>query len=297
MKLLALVLLLSASLAIAGCRGGSSGAAATPQPETALGNLRPALDVTSANPCQNGDRKCLDIVLTEMRRRLVPLEKTCDHNALFATMYLRMTEQIRDAYDAGRLQNPAATSHLTAWFANYYFHAYDDWHAGRKDAVPQAWRIAFDAADNRQVRGLGDLLLGMNAHVSRDLPYVVSQVLPAPAAAIDPDYELVNTLIASLSADLLREVAQRFDPTVATAALPLTLGGAGTFGTFVALWRAQSWARGNELLAASADRQPAIAQGIEFDSATRALAILPQVSYLPLLENSAARDAYCADHR
>ena len=86
-------------------------------------------------------------------------------------MYLRMTERIRDAYDTGRLQNPAATSHLTTWFASYYFRAYDDWHAGREEAVPQAWRIAFDAADNHRVRGLGNLLLGMNGARSRDLAF------------------------------------------------------------------------------------------------------------------------------
>ena len=107
----------------------------------------------------------------------------------------------------------------------------------------------------------------------------------------------MNTLIASLSADLLREVAAaRFDPTVATAALPLTLGGTGTLGTVVAVWRAQSWNRGNELLASSTSARPTIERAIEFDAGARALGLLPEVSYLPLIESSAARDAYCRDH-
>ncbi len=58
-------------------------------------------------------------------------------------------------------------------FADYYFDAYDDWLAGHRTAVPAAWLIAFEAARRSRISGAGDLMLGMNAHINRDLPYVL----------------------------------------------------------------------------------------------------------------------------
>ncbi|MGE3074052.1 MAG: DUF5995 family protein [Dehalococcoidia bacterium] len=295
MKTALLLLLALFCIGLFACNGDDAAPSNLPAWESVAEDLRPALDPASANPCQSGDRSCLDIVANEMRRRLKPLAESCNHNALFATMYLRMTEEIIKAYDGGRLQDPAATAHFTAWFASYYFRAFDDWTSGKTDNVPQAWQIAFQAADDERVRGLGNLLLGMNAHVSRDLPYVVADVLPETEDTIDPDYQLVNDLIESLSARLLSEVADRFDPTVATAQLPLVLGGAPSFGAFVALWRSESWVNGNQLIGAGSNRA-SIESQIETNAGARALAILPEVSYLPFVESASTRDAYCAKH-
>ena len=49
----------------------------------------------------------------------------------------------------------------------YYFDAYDNWLAGNRSQVPQAWLIAFDSAKERRTTGSGDLLLGMSAHINR----------------------------------------------------------------------------------------------------------------------------------
>ena len=286
------VLLLT--VGIVGCSGGGSdGAEEGSRWEEVSGTLTPGLDETAANPCQRGDRTCLDIVLAEMERRVAPLASACDHDALFATMYLRMTEQVRDAFDAGQLVNPAASAHLTAWFAHYYFNAYDDWHSGSVDAVPEVWRVAFGAAEERNVRGLGNLLLGMNAHVSRDLAFTVEDVLSARADDVDPDYALVNSMIADLSEGLIDEVAERFDPSLATASFALSFAGADSFGALVTLWRADSWVKGNALLGATAGERADLATRVELESLARALALLPEVSYLPFIEGPQGRDAFC----
>ena len=109
-----------------------------------------------------------------MHRRLAPLAARCDHDALFAQMYLRTTEAFWAAARAGRFRHRAAMAHLDAWFARYYLDARDTWHAGRRASVSQAWQVAFRASAARSVRGMGDLLLGMNAHISRDLAHVVA---------------------------------------------------------------------------------------------------------------------------
>ena len=43
-------------------------------------------------------------------------------------------------------------------------------------AVPRAWAIAFGAADERAMSAAGNLALGINAHVQRDLPFVLAAI-------------------------------------------------------------------------------------------------------------------------
>ncbi len=273
--------------------GGEKAALNLPPWSEIEATLSPSFEPASANPCQSGKRECLDIVLAEMQRRAKPLANSCDHDALFATMYMRMTEKIRDASDRGRFADPAATAHFTAWFARYYFHAYDDWHSGRKEAVPEAWRIAFQAADDRSVRGLGNLLLGMNAHISRDLAYVVADVLRAPEDTVDPDYALVNSLLGELSDPVVKEMAKRFDPTLELATVPIALRGADSIAMVFTNWRTDSWLSGNALLRAGESARPATVAKIEAASVDRANAILPEVRYLPIVESAKPRDAFC----
>ena len=288
-----LVLVAAAGTMASACGGDGKTEASVSAWSDMAATFKPGVDPASANACTRGDRGCLDLVRGEMQRRLKPLADSCDHDALFATMYLRMTERIIDAYDEGRFKDPAATSHITAWFATYYFRAYDDWHGGRPAAVPDAWRQAFEAADDRTVRALGDLLLGMNAHVSRDLPFVVEDVLPGAQPVIDPDYALVNTLIADLSPGVLRELADQYDPSLFAAAVPLGLGGATSVGELVTLWRTQSWERGNAIKAAKPADRGALVAEVEEDARSRAEAASTELRLVPGLERTAQRDAYC----
>ena len=136
----------------------------------------------------------------------------------------------------------------------------------------------------------------MNAHISRDLPYVVAELTPKSTTAIDPDYTLVSRIIEQISAPALDQIAARFDPTLRTAEIPLQLGGRLALGQLVALWRTQSWARGIALRDAAASARPAIQRQIETSAAARATAILAATSYLPLIQSSQNRDAYCQAH-
>jgi hypothetical protein len=291
MSLLLLVTVLQCAM-IACIGGGDGGTDESPGGwDSVAESLGPGVVEGSPNPCQAGSPACFDILIAEMQQRADELTATCDHNALFATMYLRMTEEIQRAHDDGRFERPEATVNLTAWFAKHYFDAFDAWQDGDQDAVPRAWRIAFEAADERSVRGIGNLLLGMNAHVSRDLPYVVADVLDEVPPSIDPDYALVNQLIEDLSAEVIREVGERFDPSIRPAELPLALGGAPSFGALVTLWRSDSWQKGTAMVGSG----ESVADQVEFEATSRALALIPEVRYLPFVEGPEVRDAFCAE--
>jgi hypothetical protein len=131
----------------------------------------------SENDCVSGKVKCVDAVIKEMTKRFNPLGTSCSHNAMFSLMYLRTTEQYRRSVaDPSYFSDNAFINHQDAVFARYYFDAWDDYRAGRLSQVSQAWQIAFAAADQQRVSGTGNMLLGMSAHVNRDLPYVLAGI-------------------------------------------------------------------------------------------------------------------------
>jgi Family of unknown function (DUF5995) len=189
-------------------------------------------------------------------------------------------------------------NHEDTIFAHYYFAAYDAWAAGDLADVPPAWRIAFAAARDHEVSASGDLLLGINAHVQRDLPFVLYSIgLVAPdGTSRKLDHDRVNEILNRVADDVIAEIARRFDPTVDDTNLPTFLDDFTVFQTLVA-WRESAW-RDAEALAAAptpAARDEVAAQ-IETDAAAEASAIVAATQYPPLSGGSAARDAYCAVH-
>jgi len=285
----------------AGC-GGSAPSTAAAHPATPTwtevsAGLRPRLEPSSANPCQRGDLRCFDIVLAEVNRRARALVAACDHNAMFAVTYEETTAAIRAAARAGRFKNRPLLALFTAWFARMYFQAFDAWRAGRYAAVPESWQVAFRAADERTVTGIGDMLLGMNAHITHDLPYVVAEIMPGPSTSVNPDYAFVSQIITASSPSTLRDLGNHLDASVALGRIPLELGGAGTFGDLVAQWRTESWRNGVELRDAAPAQRAGAEQQISTTADVRAALIRAATAYLPLIESSAPRDAFCAAHR
>jgi hypothetical protein len=266
---------------------------------TLLPSLTDAYDPNSDNDCVAGRPHCLDATIREMQRRFTPLGQSCDHDAVFSLAYLRTTQTYGWARDqAGYFNDTPWVNHEDAVFAKYYFTAYDNWAAGQRSGVPQAWLTAFDAAAARQVTGSGDLLLGMNAHVNRDLPFVLAAIgITTPdGQSRKPDHDKVNQFLNTVVAPLLAELSARFDPSVNTITTPYGVGYTGVFQELVA-WREQAWRNAEALTDAptAADRA-LVAQQIETAAATQAATIVAENSYLPPVTTTASRDAYCAAH-
>ena len=265
----------------------------TPIAATLSGPLRPA----SANPCSRGTPGCVAAVVAEMERRYDRLASSCDHDAAFALMYLRVTQSVARAERQGRtFADRAYLAHLDAVFARLYFNAFDAWAGGRHNAVPPAWQVAFEVADMKRVNGVGDLLLGMNAHISRDLPFAVAAI-----GGLSGDrrrsFEQVNGVLERVSKPLLREESQRFDPTIAHFTLPVLKTNFGKLGTLLGSWRDAALRDGQRLLAATTPAQRAkVAQSIEQTALARAAVIAAATSRVPFSHAGRARDAYCRAH-
>jgi hypothetical protein len=198
-----------------------------------------------------------------------------------------------------QFENPDYLSHLDSLFAHQYFQAYDHWAAGHANLVPEAWRIAFADADERRTSTLGDMLLGMNAHISRDLPFALERAgLTTPSGqSARPDYDRVNDLLDGVSRPMLADEARMFDPGVATATLPVLRSTPADVATLLGAWRTDAWRNAERLLAAEGERRDAIAAQIERDAAGRGRLIEALTSNLVLGPSADRRDAYCRSQR
>jgi hypothetical protein len=252
----------------------------------------------STNDCAAGRTHCVDATIREMQRRFDPLASSCNHNAIFALVYLLVTQEYRRAInDPAFFQETPFVNHEDAIFAKAYFDAYDAWHAGRVAATPGAWAVAFQAAANRSVSSEGDLLLGINAHVQRDLPFVLAAIglVKPDGSSRKPDHDKVNVILNRVIDDFYAQAAARFDPSIEDTNLPGTTDEFGLFQTLVA-WREDAWRNAERLVTAPTPAARAVvAASIEAAATAQAQAIRLATAYGPL-GGSAARDAYCATH-
>jgi Family of unknown function (DUF5995) len=255
-------------------------------------------DPASPDDCNAGRSQCVDKTIREMTRRFDSLAASCDHNAIFSLTYLRVTQEYRRTIDTPFFDDTPFVNYEDTLFAHYYFAAFDAWRTGQVADVPPAWRVAFDAAANRAVTAMGDLLLGINGHVQRDLPLVLYSIgLVAPdGSSRKPDHDRVDIILNRVTDDILAEIARRFDPTIDDTNLPTSLDDTTLFQV-IAGWREKAWRNAEALADAPtpAARELVVAQ-IETDAATEARTIEASTAYAPLSGGSRSRDTYCALH-
>jgi len=255
---------------------------------------------SSDNDCVAGRSNCLRGTLKEQSRIADETASSCSHNAIFARAYVRMTQlygYTRDIPDY--YQDVPYFNHVDAVFARYYTDSYYNWQSGNRAAVPQVWLTAFDAAKSKKVSGSGDLLLGMNAHINRDLPYVMAAVgLVAPDGSTRKiDYDAVEAWLYDATSPLIAEFAARFDPSIDDSADPFGIGNWALF-QMVSDWRENAWRNAEALVsAATPEARALVAANIEADANAAAQAILNADSYIPLISSTVPRDNWCAAHK
>ncbi len=274
-------------------------------PGTVFGVLDPLIALLGPFPvphapyvgdvCPGGEDACIDDVINEMEDRLDELAAACEHDAIFALAYLRVTENVRDAARSGYFQDRKWLTQVDAVFAELYFDVRDDWDAGRRGRVPRAWAIALKAEDNRTMTGLGNFMLAMNAHINRDFPHVLAEVglTAADGTSHKPDHNAYNQRLDSLYAPVFAEEAARFDPRFDDIDASTIEESAA--GVIMRLWREGVWRNAEALaLAKSPAARKAVEREIEIYAATQAYLI--RAVLRSSRAGTAERDAYCAIH-
>jgi Family of unknown function (DUF5995) len=262
--------------------------------ETYLPALPSSTDVQphSVPYCRRATVRCIDTEIRRLRRRQDRLG--CDHRAVFATTYLTLTQQLRDTLRA-RPDFFADSKYLyveDALFANVYFNTSRGYDRGRP--VPPAWQIAFDSAQGGNINAAQDMLLGINAHVQNDMPFVLAAlgVRRPDGSTRKPDHDHMNEILDAAYERVVRAIEDRYDPIVATT------NGRWTFADDVAglemvkEWREHVWRNAERLLAARSDEErQQITQQIQQYAGGWAQGI---ANPLQVPDYRVQRDAYCA---
>jgi Family of unknown function (DUF5995) len=235
--------------------------------------------------CPQQRDRCMTRLLRKMQRNYERLG--CNHNSIFSLLYWRTTEGIRDATWSGEFSDRRFWNQITYAFGMYYLNAFKAWRSGTTSRTPKAWRIAFKAAANEKVSSVGDIWLGINAHVNRDLAFVYYQL------GLDnhADHLHVNTVLARARLVVFPEIIATLDPAIASQTpsdptLPLD----------IVAWRERAWDNAKRLAAApNATARGLIAAKVERNAVAMANRI--RAAFPATAEANQARDAFCAAHR
>jgi hypothetical protein len=281
------------AFAFAGPLTASTSAAApyAPWPD----QLPPAPTASNPQPgpqpgCEDPTIACVDRGLQRLRDLQGSLR--CDHRNVFATTYVEMTTTLRSSLEAGDpgFADPRwiiAVDHL---FHDYYFDAFADYRAGRH--VPGAWRVAFRTAARGNANATKDMLLAVNAHVQRDLPFVLAKLgLRTPdGTSRKQDWNDFNHVVNAAYDPIVDEVSSRFDPTLRITNPGTAVDGEAGLVLFQ-VWRERAWRNAEALLnATTPERRAAVEASIEAST----LATAREIAAIPNKRgHRARRDAYC----
>jgi hypothetical protein len=250
-----------AACAVALVLGGAAAMAAVPGvPWTEFLPALPSPSQTHPNRvghCKVAKLKCVRVEIRRMKELQERLG--CDHKAVFTTTYLELTRTARDALLADRnlLRWPKWFFREDALFANVYFRSVRHWERGRE--VPEAWRIAFETAESGEVTGAQDMLLGINAHVQNDMPFVLAQLglRDRKGEARKPDHDLFNRVLSAGYERVVRSVRDRYDATMGLTNPPGVPADDVAGLEIVREWRERVWRNAEKLVNAKTDAERA----------------------------------------
>ena len=259
---------------------------------------QPAAPPVGANPqphpvarCAKAGLPCIEDTLRHMER--LQRKLGCDHRGVFASTYLILTrefdEVLREQPDFFR--HRAWMIYQDSMFANLYFRPVAEYVARRP--VPDAWRIAFDAAARRDTNAGQDMLLGINAHVQRDFPYMLAElgIRTPDGTSRKPDHDRVNQILERAYEPVVRFIGRNYDPLITTTNSGWTPAENVGVLALVRGWREGAWRNAERLLAARTEAErKAVETSIEQNAAgwARSIARSEQPGYREV------RDAYCA---
>jgi hypothetical protein len=188
-------------------------------------------------------------------------------NRPFALLYLRTTEGMRDANNAGEFSDPAFwDTEVIPTFADYYLDAYAAWKRGDQRPVDPAWRIAFQANPDK-LTCTQLLYLGINAHVNNDLAFVIEELGPRYTY---PDHRHVDDVLAVRTRPVVYPEIQRdLCPGLFSEVVPPTAD------RDIFAWRQLAWDNAQRLLASpTAKARDRIARQIRRHARDKAREIL-----------------------
>jgi hypothetical protein len=243
--------------------------------------------------CRRVSVRCMDGLLRRLRRQWRRLDAACDHRALFALAYIRITKGLRDDLARRRprlFRYRRWFIHVIVDFSNRYFQAFRAHARGRP--VPESWRIAYDEYAHGDTSGGQDVLLASNAHTQRDLPFVYAKMgmRTRAGASRKHDHDAVNEVNTRVFDGLEDYYAEHYDEQFRWIDLkPSPLDELGT-QEMVKGWREGAWRSAERLMNARTRDER---REVERQIATTANVWADFIRSGAVPGYRATRDAYC----
>ncbi len=138
----------------------------------------------------------------------------CDHRAVFPTVYRLLTRETRLYLerDPGLFEDPAGLGYEAVKFYELYDQMIKAHLAGKP--IPSAWQTAMEAARDGDWTGGHDMLLAINAHVQRDMPFALAAAginLPSGESR-KGDHDRFNEILNAAYDTIVQEIGRRYDP-------------------------------------------------------------------------------------
>lgn len=131
------------------------------------------------------------------------IDQTLHNNnylGIFAYVYRRTTEQIRQAIVNKQFDNNERMEEMDVNFANKFLLAYQKFN--NNETCSKSWSIPFKAK-NEKLTIIQHLLMGMNAHINLDLGIAASEIATGEAIhALEKDFMKVNEILAGLTEEM-----------------------------------------------------------------------------------------------
>jgi hypothetical protein len=282
---------------LAGGTGVAPGGAAADVPNISWTELLPALPTPPQSApnrvahCKKASLRCVRFQIERMEALQARLG--CDHKGVFATTYLELTKVLFEKVRANPAYFvfPRFFFREDALFANVYFRTVRAWELGKP--VPPAWRIAFETAESGEVTGAQDMLLGINAHVQNDMPFVLASLglRNRQGTSRKPDHDKANDALSAGYEPVVKAVGARFDETMSLTNPDWLIVEDIAGLELVRVWREQVWRNAERLInARTAAERERIGREIQAYAAGWASGMAAVQT--PGLR--AERDAYCA---
>lgn len=158
--------------------------------------------------------------------------------------------------------------------------------------MPDAWRIAFATARAGDSNAGQDALLGANAHIQRDMPYVLAGlgIVRADGTSRKGDFDRAQAVVDRAYEPAVADIARRYDPLLTVADGRWNPPARFTVHELLVLWRQNTWRYARMLAAAGSGEQwRAASRAVE----TNATAWATLLAALKVPGYGQVRDGYC----
>ncbi len=125
----------------------------------------------------------------------------------FAALYKKVTIKVKEGIANNIFDDGPRMEKLDIIFAKRYIDAYYSFQKNKP--ISNAWKEAFDLANNYWPTVLQHLLIGMNAHINLDLGIAAAEVSKGQDIEnLKDDFNKINTVLSSLVMDVENDLSK-----------------------------------------------------------------------------------------